>query len=81
MQSLASLMSMPGPEPVPELEDDDPPSIEYSAQTNAKISELMEDFNQFLNKNDEDNSSTNGKMAFLLYVRLKNFLYYFFGRY
>lgn len=55
MQSLASLISMNGPDPTPDLDDDDqnPQLFKYSDQTQNEISEMIEQFNnQFLNTDD-----------------------------
>ncbi|OTF77025.1 hypothetical protein BLA29_012141 [Euroglyphus maynei] len=53
MQSLASLISMNGPDPTPDLDDDDnqnPQLFKYSDQTRNEINEMIEQFNnQFLN--------------------------------
>lgn len=61
MQSLASLISMNGPDPTPDLDDDDQNSqpFKYSDQTQNEISEMIEQFNnQFLN-NDNDSVGNN----------------------
>lgn len=57
MQSLASLISMNGPDPTPDLDDDDqnPQLFKYSDQTQNEISEMIEQFNnQFLVDNVGD---------------------------
>lgn len=51
MQSMASLLSMKPDDPVPNLDDDDFPVAEHSAETSAQISELTSKFSELLQGN------------------------------
>lgn len=51
MESMASLMSMKPEDPVPNLDDDDFPVADHSAETSAQISELTSKFSELLQSN------------------------------